>query len=363
MKFKWKLWLVPLAAVLAFGFFKGGDIWGQKKEAPKDIHIQTVAVKTVDKVKKENTLSLTGNLEALNEATVSAKTAGRVSQVTVENGAAVAAGQPLVLLEDQDAVNQLAINQAALKKAEANLTTARINFKRSKELFESKVISKKDYEAAETGLMLAEADVNSAAASVAGAEESLRNTTIISPLSGVVVNRNVNVGQVVSPGAPLMLVDDISSVYAVVNIEQQDLAKIKPGLPAEISVDAFSDRKFAGVVEIINPAASKSARVFETKIKVDNQEGFLKPGMFAKVEIKTGEVEEVAAVPQNALLSKQGQFFVYIAEGDTAKRQQVEIGQILDQFVEIKSGLSVGDTVIATNVNKLKDQDRIKIAD
>lgn len=363
MKFKWKLWLVPLAAVLAFGVFKGGDIWGQKKEAPKDIHIQTVAVKTVDKVKKENALSLTGNLEALNEATVSAKTAGRVSQVTVENGAAVAASQPLVLLENQDAVNQLAIDQAALKKAEANLATASINFKRNKELFESKVISKKDFEAAETGLMLAEADVNSAAASVASAEESLRNTTITSPLSGVAVNRDVNVGQVVSPGTPLMLVDDTSSVYAVVNVEQQDLAKIQPGLPAEIIVDAFSDRKFAGVVEIINPAASKSARVFETKIKVDNQEGLLKPGMFAKVEVKTGEVEEVAAVPQDTLVSKQGQFFVYIAEGDTAKRQQVDIGQMLDQFVEIKSGLSVGDKVVATNVNKLKDQDRIKIAD
>lgn len=363
MKFKWKLWLVPLAAILAFGLYKGGDIWGQKKEAPKDINIQTVAVKTVDKVKKENVLSLTGNLEALNEATVSAKTAGRVSQVTVENGAAVSPGQSLVLLEDQDAVNQLAINQAALKKAEANLATANTNFKRNKELFESKVISKKDFEDAETALMLAEADVKSATASVASAEESLRNTTIASPSSGVVVNRDVNVGQVVSPGTPLMLVDDISSVYAVVNIEQQDLAKIKPGLQAEIVVDAFSDRKFAGVVEIVNPAASESARVFETKIKVNNQEGLLKPGMFAKVEIKTGEVEEVPAVPQNALVSNQGQFFVYIAEGDLAKRQQVDIGQILDQFVEIKSGLSVGDKVVATNVNKLKDQDRIKIAD
>lgn len=363
MKYKWKLWLVPLVGLLILGLFKGGDLWGQKKETPKDVHIQTVAVKAVDKVKKENTLALTGNLEAFSEATVSAKVAGKVSQVTVENGAAVAAGQPLVLLENQDAVNLLAINQAALKKAEANLVPARTNFKRYKELYEGKAISQKDFEAAETGQMLAEADVNSAAASVASAEEGLRNTTITSPLSGAVANRNVNVGQVVSPGTPLMLVDDISSVYVLVNVEQKDLAKIRPGLPAEITVDAYSDRKFAGVVEIINPAASKSARVFETKIKVDNQERLLKPGMFAKVDMKTGEVEEVPAVPQDALVSKQGLFFVFVAEGDLVKRQQVEIGQIIDQFVEIKSGLSVGDKVAVTNVNKLKDQDRIKIAD
>lgn len=363
MKYKWKLWLVPLMAVLAFGVVKGGDIWGQKKETPKDVHIQTVAVKAVDKVKKENALSLTGNLEAFSEATVSAKAAGRVSQVSVENGAAVGTGQPLVLLENQDALNQLAINQAALKKAQANLATAEINYKRNKELYEGKVISKKDLETAETGLMLSEADVNSAVASVASSEESLRNTTITSPLSGMVANRNVNIGQVVSPGVSLMQVEDISSVYVLVNIEQKDLAKIKPGLPAEIIVDSYNGRKFAGVVEIINPAASISARVFETKIKVDNQEGLLKPGIFAKVEVKTGEVEEVAAVPQDALVSKQGMFFVFVAEGDMVKRQQVEIGQIIDQSVEIKSGLSVGDKVVATNVNKLKDQDKIKIAD
>lgn len=362
MKYKWKLWLVPLMAVLVFGLFKGGNIWGQKKEASPDIQVQTVATNAVATVKKENILALTGSLGAFKETTISAKVAGRVSQVAVENGTAVAVGQSLVLLENQDAVNLLTINRAALKKAEASLDTARINYDRLKELYEGKAISKKDFESAETGLEVAEADASSAAAAVANAEESLRNTTIVSPLDGVVANRNINVGQVVSPGVTLMAVEDISSVYALVNIEQKDLGKINPGLQAIVTVDAYSDRKFPGVVEIINPVANKAARVFETKIKVDNEEHLLKPGMFAKVEIKTGEAQEVLAVPQNALTGKQGMYFVFLVEGDKVKRQQVEIGQIIDQLVEIKSGLSGGQEVVVTNVNKLKDQDRIKIA-
>jgi len=349
--------------VLAFGIFKGGDIWGQKKVTSQDAPIQTVGVKEAAKVKKENTLSFTGSIVAVEETVISAKVAGRVSQVMAENGAAVTAGQPLVLLENQEYANALAINRAALKKAEANLANTRINFQRSKELYEGKVISKKDFEAAETGLELAEADYNSAAATVANAEESIRNTSITSPLNGLVADRNVNVGQVLSPGGGLMSVKDISSVYVLVNTEQKDLARITPGQQAKVTVDTYGDRKFDGVVEIMNPAADKAARVFETKIKVNNPENLLKPGMFAKVEIKTGEAQEVLAMQQDALTSKQGINYVFLAEGDAVKRQQVEIGQMIDQLVEIKSGLSIGQKVVVTNVNKLKDQDKIKIAD
>ncbi|MCL6558095.1 MAG: efflux RND transporter periplasmic adaptor subunit, partial [Firmicutes bacterium] len=181
MKFKWKLWLVPLAAALAFGLFKGGDIWGRKKEAPPDVHIQTVVTSEVAKVKKENTLVLTGTLEALDEAAVSPKVAGRVSRVLVENGAAVAAGEPLVFLENTEFNNLLAVNQAALKKAEANLAAVRSNYERFKELYEAGAVSKKDFEDVETGLKVAEAEAGSAAAALANAEESLRNTTITSP--------------------------------------------------------------------------------------------------------------------------------------------------------------------------------------
>ncbi|MCL6639335.1 MAG: efflux RND transporter periplasmic adaptor subunit [Firmicutes bacterium] len=364
MRSKWKLWLVPLAAVLVLGLWKGPSIWGKDRApAVQPAVVQTVRAEETQTVKKENVLSFTGDVRALNETVISAKMAGKVSRVAVENGDAVSAGQGLVYLEDAEVTNQLLMNQAALEKAQANLAAVRANYERFKDLYRGGVIAKKDFDDVETALKVAEADAGSAAAAVANARESLRNTVITSPFDGVAANRNVSAGQVLSPGVALMSVLDISSVYVVVNVEQKDLAVVKPGLEAAVTVDTYPGRKFTGVVEIINPSANKTARVFETKIRVPNGEQLLKPGMFARVEIKTGEAEDVLAVPQSALTGKQGMYFVFLLEGDRAVRRQVEAGQVIDRLVEIKSGLAAGQKVIVTNVNKLKDQDTVRIAD
>lgn len=363
MKYKWKIWLAPLVAVLIFGAVKGGSIWGKNGAAPVSAPVTAVALQEVQKASMDNVLKLSGTVLALEEAVISPKTPGRVSRVWVDNGDAVGAGQTLVSLESQEHQNMVAVSQATLKKAEASLVSVRANHQRMKELYQSGVISKKDFEDIETALLMAEADAGSAAAGLANAEESLRNTSICTPIRGLVADRNVSVGQFIAPGTPLMTVQDISSVYIVVNIEQGELARVQPGMTARVTLEGFGDRSFDGVVAVINPAANRAARVFETKIKVNNAEHIFKPGMFARVDIKIGTDEEVLAVPKDALTGKEGMFFVFLAEGEEAARRQVEIGRVIDQLVEVKSGLSLGDRVIVTNVNKLKDRDKIKIAD
>ncbi len=367
MKYKWKLLLIiPIAAVVALGLLKAGGNFAGGKSKDNDtgnIPVQTVVVKEVTKAKMENVMSLTGTLEALNEASVSSKVAGRVSRVAVENGDRVAPGHALVFLEYTEYNNALSSSQASLQKAKAALLTARSNYDRYSELHQQGAVSDKDFEDMSAALSVAEADVSSAAAAVSSAEENLRNATISAPLGGVVANRNVNVGQVLTPGVQLMTVADISSVYAVVNIEQGNISQIKPGLKASVTLDSYPGKTFDGVVDIINPIASKSARVFETKIKIKNRDGLLKPGMFAKADIKIGGAEEVVAVSRDALTDREGLYFVFMAEDGKAVRQQVQIGKMIDQLVEIKSGLAPGQKVIVSNVNKLKDQDSIKIAE
>jgi len=361
MNSKFKFLLIPLVAVLAFGLFKG-TIWSKSKPAQHpEQYVHTVLAAEVAKVTKESTLALTGTVEAKDEAVISAKIPGKVSKVMVENGDFVKAGQPLVLLENTEHKNALTNALAALKKAEANLHTTKINYERMEQLYNEGAIAQKDFDDVQTALKLAEADAEAASAAVANARESLNSTTVTSPISGFVANRNVTTGQVIAAGVPLMMVEDISSVYAVVNIEQEQMAHVKPGLPAEITVDTYGDRKFKGAVSVINPSLDKAARVFETKIKVNNEEHLLKPGMFVKVLLKTGASKKVPAVPRAALTGKQGMFFVFLVDGDQVKRRQVEIGRLIGQFVEIKSGLAEGQRVVVTNVNKLKDGDKIKI--
>ena len=364
MKSKWKLWLIPLVAVLVFGVFKGGSIWG-KSETTKEVPIQTVATTKVEKVKVENALTLTGSIEAVKESIISAKvsTGGRVSSILVQNGDQVTAGQALVTLEQQDFIHTLTMRQADLKKAESGLITSKADFERYQELHKQGAISQKDYEDIAAALQVAEATVSSATASVAIAQEDLTNATIISPIGGLVANRNVKTGQMVlAQSGSLMTVQDLSSVYAVVNIEQKDLAMMKKGLKADVTVDAFGDKKFTGTVEVINPVANQGARVFETKIKVDNPDQLLKPGMFAKVGVKTGEAVEVLAISQGAITTKQGMYFVFVPKGDKVKRIQIEIGQVINELVEVKKGLTEGQQIVVTNVNKLKDQDTVKVA-
>jgi len=362
---KWKKWLwLPVLLILAFGLFKTADHFkkGKHVNAPGDLSIQVVEAKEAVKVMKEETLSYTGTIEAVDEAVISAKIAGRVSRVNVENGDAVASGAALVSLESQEYVNAVTINRALLQKAEVNLSTVKTNYQRIKTLYESGAVSKKDFEDVEASLKLAEAEVSSAAANLANAEESLRNCTVSAPIDGVVTDRSVSNGQVLPAGTQLMLIKNISDVYMIINVEQKELARITRGMEAVVTLDSYPGRRFTGKVEIINPSADKSARVFETKIRVNNDDNLLKPGMFAKAEIKTGKTEEILAVPQNALTGKEGMFFVFTAEGDKANRRQVEIGQVIDQLVEIKSGLTEGQKVVITNVNKLKDQDSIRIS-
>ncbi|RYD02668.1 hypothetical protein N752_23730 [Desulforamulus aquiferis] len=211
-------------------YFKGRSLWGKEEIIDSDVHVQTVAAGEVIKVNKDSVLSLTGNVEAYQQAVISAKVSGRVEQIVVENGTAVAAGQALVRMEEKDFVNALAMNQAALKKAETNLLTNQNNFQRFEELHKQGAVSQKDFEDIEMALKIAEADAASAAAAVSNAEEALRNATISSPIGGMVANNNVKTGQILAPGVSLMSVENISSVYVVVNIEQNDITKIKKDL-------------------------------------------------------------------------------------------------------------------------------------
>jgi RND family efflux transporter MFP subunit len=300
------------------------------------------------------------------EAVVSAEVTGRVASVPVNNGDAVSSGQPLVLLEDSDYRDALTTSQADLAKAQANLELTRDTYQRQKSLYDAGALSASDFEGIKTSLALAEADADSAAAAVDSAREALQETSICSPISGVAADLNVEVGQFLTPGTPpatsLLDVEDISSVYAVVNVEQGDLGTVRPGLAARVTVDAYGDRVFNGTVEIINPVADSATRVFETKIRLANNDHLLSPGMFVKVEINTGAPVDVVAVPQNAVVSTAGLDYVFVVDGDRVKRQQVQVGQVMGQSVEIISGLAEGQKVVLTDVDTLNDQDRVSIS-
>lgn len=359
MSSKWKLWLAAAVAIaiVLFGAKLIINQRGLQTAAP--VHPKTVIVQTVARVKKQPTLALTGSIEAVQEAVVSTKVAGRVASVSVENGDAVSAGQTLVQLDASDYQNALTISQANLAKAQANLDSTQDNYQRMKGLYDNGALSARDFENVKTSLSVAQADAASAATAVESAREALQNASISSPISGVAADCSVKIGQYLSPGIALLKVENISTVHAVVNVEQNDLAAIKTGLAAKVITDAYSGHVFDGTVEAINPVAGSSTRVFETKIGVANSDQLLRPGMFVKVEIETGAPVPVIVVPQNAVVSNAGLYYVFLLDGGRVKRQQVQVGQVIGQLVEITSGLAEGQKAVMTDVSTLNDGDQV----
>ncbi len=351
--------IVAIACTAGFIWIRANQNKGPALDAA--VHIPRIQVVDATSVKKENVLALTGTIAANQGATVSSKVAGRISRLEVQNGDSVSSGQVLIQLEDTLYRNALAVDQAALSKARANLASVQLNRDRVKALLESGAASQKEADDLESAMTVAQADVSAAEAAVAIAQENLSATRITAPISGLAANRFAELGQMVAPGTPLLAVEDLSSVKLIVDVEQKDLAEIVPGLTAKISVEGFESTPFTGTVERINPSGKAAARVFTTEISIPNKENRLKSGMFAEAVIRLGEPTDVIAVPMDALAGNQGQYHVFLIEGDRVRRQAVEVGSTMGKMVEIRSGLTEGQGIAGTNVNKLKDQDRILI--
>ncbi len=361
--FKLKYWIVPVilaAAMMAAaktGLFTPGN-------SQKQVLVTTVTSVTVENAQvmtKVPKLSLTGSVEGETSAVISAKIAGRIEQILVEDGQPVAAGQSLIRLESVELANSVRSGADAVERARANYENVATDYKRYQMLYAQNAVSRQVLDGMETKVRVAQADLSSAQAVLNTAEQQYAYAVVTAPVSGVAANRTAVIGQVVAAGAPLMTVENIGQVYAVVNIEQKDLGVVRAGMDAEITVDAYPDKVFAGKIEIMNPAAVASNRMYRTKIKVDNSQVLLKPGMFVKVGIATGKPVSVLAVPQSAIFQKQGLYYVYVLEEGKADRRQVEVGSVLGDFIEIKAGLADKAEVITSNVNKLKDGDAVQV--
>ena len=350
-----------LVALIGFLGYRIQNVLAKQKDLPLSIPVQTVLVKEVGMVKKENALDLFGSIEALSKVSVSSKLPGKVSRVAVENGQWVVAGETLVVLEDLDYRTLLITSQETLHKAQLRLSDLQTDYALYQKLSAGGAMSEHDVEKAKLAVEVAQTDLNSAQAGVDNAQQSINNTVVTAPLTGVVTYRSVNLGQMVSPGVPLLTIQDISSVYATVNVKQADLPQVKEGMAVQVMPSEDEKRVLPGIVSLISPVANQAARVFEARVKIVNEDNLLKPGMFVKTRITLGTPVDVLAIPVYILSGKEDAYYIYVTEGNRARQRPVVIGETIGELIEIKTGLKSGEKVIVSNINKLKDQDQIAV--
>ena len=283
---------------------------GCKKEQPAPSY-QAVPVERRDIVVSAQA---SGAVQPDTTVEVKSKASGEILQLNVETGQVVKRGAPLVRVDPRNARNALAQAQADLDVAKAKLTNATSQKARADALFKSQSITEQEHEQALLDHANARSEVVRAQVAVDNARIQLEDTDVRAPISGTVLQKSVERGTViasatsnVSGGTTLLTMADLNQVQVRTLVDETDIGKVQPGQPATVTVDAFPQRPFSGTVLKIEPQAQTEQNVtmFPVLVRIDNEQGLLRPGMNAEVEIHVGRRDDVLAVPSAALRTQR----------------------------------------------------------
>jgi HlyD family secretion protein len=352
--------------------------WQKDEDLNVTAKASPVTVASVVQKEFADVISAVGTLKARETSPLSSKVAGTVSRVLVDIGKRVEAGEVVIRLDrtnyDLDvkqAQAALAAAEAAVSQADAQFEQAEKEFHRATELLKEKVIPQSRFDVAEMAfksareaVSYAKAQRDRAKAALETALEHLKDTEIRSPISGVVVERTVEIGQAVEPGVQLLRILDQSYVKADIDLPEGDIGRLAPDDTAMIMVDAYSEEEFQGKVVSINPMVDRQTRTFRVRIQVPNQQGKLMDGMFARVRLFVGK-RRALAVPRDALsrLPGSGTYYVFVVEGNKAVKRTVEIGAVNDLWAEVMKGLVEGDKVVTSGTGRLQSGMDVTVQD
>jgi len=309
------------------------------------------------------TLPLSGSLTPLAQATVKSKVSGVVLATTVQEGMPVAAGQVIARLDDAEARARAAQQGALLADADARLAMAKKNQANSLALLQQKYIAQNAYDTTSNGVDLAQAAVDAARAQLDLARIALADTVIRAPLSGVVSKRHAQAGEKLAPDSPVFSIVDLRQLTLDAQVPASDIPRVKVGQEVQFRVDGFGDRAFRGKVVRINPSTEAGSRAMIVYIGVDNPDGLLRAGMFAKGAVTTEKSAAHALLPLTAVRKEKEQDVVYRIDGGKIVAQPVKLGlRNQDEgLVEALEGIEAGATVLALPLDGIKPGNRVKL--
>ena len=294
----------------------------------------TVATVNAEYVSQLMVYPTTINADVVNN--IAPQSAARISKINVEIGDKVVVGQTLAIM---DRVN--------LEKAKLQLINDSIEFGRIEQLHNIGATSQSDYEA-----MSLKYDV-----SMKTYKNLLENTILKSPINGVVTARNYDEGDMYAMTQPLFVIQKISPVKMLINISESQYSQIKKGMEVDITTEAYGDKVFKGVIDLIHPTINAMTHTFAVEVKYANNDLALRPGMFARVTVNYGDNFRVV-IPDRAVMKQvgSGEQYVYVLNNDgSVTYTVVELGRRMGNRYEVISGLDDNSTVVLTGQTKLKN--------
>lgn len=377
---KWIIIAIILCCVIGGGYFLMNTT---------SVEVETMQVFTSQSSSSETILTGQGYVVAQRKAAISSKATGRLDALYVIEGDKVKQGDIIGRIESADVQAaldqqkaQLEVQKAALENATAELEDAEISLKRQQELRKENVGTQADLDAAINRVKKAKAQIQSAKASIATQESAIRaslvqveNTIIRAPFDGTILNKNANVGEVItalggaagSRGAVVTLAD-MTSLQVEADVSESAIQKIQENQPVEISVSAISDKKYKGIVNKIIPTADRAKGTVQVKIRFDDIDERVLPEMgakvnFLKINTVVNEIESKPKllIPQTAIQTKNGKKTVFVVKDNAAQETAVSTGTILGEYVEITNGLMNGDVIILAPSDNIQQGSKVQI--
>ena len=355
----------------------------------------------------ERRLHLTGTIMADATVDVFSKVSGILERLEVDQGDRVKANQVVARVEREEKEAELQEDRAALdvlrarwaqmetgarpeeiaqaeqlvRQTKASWETSLDNYRRLKKLKDSDYVSQQrldevtlqvtvseaEYQSAVEKLTLLKkgarqedrdallAQMREAEAALRLAEIHLKNTTIRAPIGGIISKKYVDQGALVGTSTPILRIVAMDKVSVMVQIVESELAQLRHGATADISVDAYRDEIFKGTVALISPTVDPDSRTADVEIEVDNRDYRLKPGMFARVELVVQRRDNVLLLSKDSLITENGPARVFVHNSGRAILKDVSLGLEGEEYVEVLNGLSQGDEVLVAGYYELKD--------
>ena len=381
---RWPLFLL-VPAIL----FLGGAYYLRFGQQPKEVATAKVTKTEVsaESISAGNTgaplLTASGYIVARRKAVVSAKIQGRLSSLRVEEGSRVREGEIIARLENRDYLAQVERAEAAIQRAEADLSEAKRQARVAEGLTREQIGTRDALEGANSRVAVAEAAVRQARADAEYARAVLANTEIRAPFSGTVVKKMAEVGESVAPIPPgvnistasgaIVALADLDTLEVEVDVAESNVAKLSADQPAEVSAEAFPDRKYKGRLRQVIPTADRTKATVQVKVTILDKDKDLKPEMSARVQFTEkaapitatpgsapAPAPSVVMAPESAIVTREGKTVAFeIVEG-RVKLRPVEVGARNAGVARIKSGLYGGETLVDAPAAELKDGDPVR---
>lgn len=347
--------LLAILIVAALGgggwwLVKTGKIGGHTEE-----EIPARLITTAEKRDIDFSVEVAGDVAPSFQLDIKSEVSGKIKALHIEAGDTVKSGDLLAEIDDRDLLTEKQSLLTEIDGAKLEMEKDKRNYERSKELFDSKLVSREQFDNLMSEFDIAQNNLVRAQRKLETMEEKLRKTKIICPIDGTVLTLPVIEGQVVvaaasvNSGTTMMTVANLERLLVMTHVNQVDVAKLKIDLPVKLKVDSLRDVNMNGKISFIAPVATvkSSVKGFEIEATIDNPSARLRPGMTVSLNIPIAKADSAISVPVSAIFRGDGnKKVVYVRNGVSTERREVKIGVSNFDYAEIKDGVTEGESVL-----------------